>query len=40
MATYAELALSLYPNLPPDILDLFANEWARTHPREDMTRTG
>ena len=30
MATYEELALSLYPNLPPDILDLFANEWART----------
>ena len=30
MATYAELAQSLYPNKPPDILDLFANEWART----------
>ena len=30
MATYAELAQSLYPNMPPDILDLFANEWART----------
>ena len=30
MATYAELAQSLYPNMPPDILELFANEWART----------
>ena len=30
MATYAELAQSLYPNLPPDILAIFANEWART----------
>ena len=30
MATYAELAQSLYPNMPPDILNLFANEWART----------
>jgi len=30
MATYAELAQSLYPNMPPDILALFANEWART----------
>jgi len=30
MATYAELAQSLYPNMPPDILDLFADEWART----------
>jgi len=30
MATYAELAQSLYPNMPPDILDAFANEWART----------
>ena len=30
MATYAELAQSLYPNMPPDILNLFASEWART----------
>jgi len=30
MATYAELAQSLYPNMPPDVLALFANEWART----------
>ena len=30
MATYEELAKSLYPNMPSDILDLFANEWART----------
>jgi len=29
MATYAELAQSLYPNMPPDILNLFAQEWAR-----------
>ena len=30
MATYAELAQSLYPNMPPDVLDLFSSEWART----------
>jgi hypothetical protein len=30
MATYAELAQSLYPNMPPDVLSLFASEWART----------
>ena len=30
MATYAELAQSLYPNMPSDILDLFAKEWSRT----------
>jgi hypothetical protein len=30
MATYLELAESLYPNLPPSILDLFASEWAKT----------
>lgn len=30
MATYAELAQSLYPNMPPDILELFASEWSRT----------
>ena len=30
MATYAELAQSLYPNMPPDVLDLFAQEWARS----------
>ena len=30
MATYAELAQSLYPNMPPNVLTLFASEWART----------
>ena len=30
MATFIELAESLYPNLPPSILDLFASEWAKT----------
>jgi hypothetical protein len=30
MATFIELAESLYPNLPPNILDLFASEWAKT----------
>ena len=30
MASFLELAESLYPNMPPDILELFANEWART----------
>ena len=30
MATYAELAQSLYPNMPSDILSIFASEWART----------
>lgn len=30
MATYEQLAQSLYPNMPPDILALFANEWSRT----------
>jgi len=30
MATYEELAKSLYPNMPMDILDLFATEWSRT----------
>ena len=30
MATYAELAQSLYPNMPPDVLALFASEWSRT----------
>ena len=30
MATYVELAQSLYPNMPPDILELFASEWSRT----------
>ena len=30
MATFEELAKSLYPNMPPDVLALFANEWART----------
>ena len=30
MATYEELAASLYPNLPPDVLALFSSEWART----------
>jgi hypothetical protein len=30
MATYEQLAQSLYPNMPPDILALFADEWSRT----------
>ena len=30
MATFEELAKSLYPNMPIDILDLFSSEWART----------
>ena len=30
MASYSELAQSLYPNMPPDILELFASEWSRT----------
>ena len=30
MATFEELAKSLYPNMPLDILALFADEWART----------
>jgi hypothetical protein len=30
MATYAELARSLYPNFPLDILNLFAEEWAKS----------
>ena len=30
MATFQELAKSLYPNMPIDILDLFADEWAKT----------
>jgi hypothetical protein len=30
MATYEELAQSLYPNMPPNILALFASEWSRT----------
>ena len=30
MATYAELARSLYPNMPIEILNLFSTEWAKT----------
>ena len=30
MATFIELAQSLYPNMPPDILELFASEWSKT----------
>jgi hypothetical protein len=30
MATFAELAQSLYPNMPPDVLELFAQEWSRS----------
>ena len=30
MATYEELAQSLYPNMPPDVLALFSSEWARS----------
>ena len=30
MATYLELAKSLYPNMPDNLLNMFANEWAET----------
>ena len=30
MATYLELSKSLYPNMPDNLLNLFADEWART----------
>ena len=30
MATYLEQAQALYPTMPPDILSLFANEWAKS----------
>ena len=30
MATYLELAKSLYPNMPDNLLNMFADEWART----------
>ena len=30
MATYLEQAQALYPTMPPDILNLFANEWAKS----------
>jgi hypothetical protein len=30
MATYLELAKSLYPNMPDNLLNLFADEWADT----------
>ena len=30
MATYLELAKSLYPNMPDNLLDMFADEWAKT----------
>ena len=30
MDKFLELAQSLYPNMPPDILQLFANEWSKT----------
>ena len=30
MASFLELAESLYPNMPPSILQLFADEWAKT----------
>ena len=30
MEKFLELAQSLYPNMPPDILQLFANEWSKT----------
>ena len=30
MATYLELAKSLYPNMPDSLLNMFANKWAET----------
>ena len=30
MATYLELAKSLYPNMPDNLLNMFADEWAET----------
>ena len=30
MEKFLELAQSLYPNMPPDVLELFAQEWARS----------
>ena len=30
MDKFLELAQSLYPNMPPDVLELFAQEWARS----------
>jgi len=30
MATYLELAKSLYPNMPDNLLNMFADEWAKT----------
>ena len=30
MDKFLELAQSLYPNMPPDVLQLFANEWSKT----------
>ena len=30
MATFAELARSLYPNMPIEVLNLFSTEWAKT----------
>ena len=30
MEEFLELAQSLYPNMPPDILQLFAEEWSKT----------
>jgi len=30
MEQFLELAQSLYPNMPPDILQLFAEEWSKT----------
>ena len=30
MEKFLELAQSLYPNMPPDILQLFADEWSKT----------
>ncbi len=29
MDKFLELAQSLYPNMPPDILQLFADEWSK-----------
>ena len=30
MATYLEQAQALYPNMPPDILNIFASEWSKS----------
>ena len=39
MEKFLELAQSLYPNMPPDILQLFAEEWSKTGDEETETKT-